>query len=150
MTADRRTAHLFEMLRRVREILADGRKSLTEPHADQWKVLALARWDMLRTLGRLNRCKRLYVLDPIRMHGSEDLTRRARRLVESNLDLLEQYHGFVEHWALTSPLSVDGNYRQQAMRMAERIERQVKVDGFELDALLHDSGSEPTRASASR
>jgi hypothetical protein len=139
MPSDCQADQLFETLRRVREILSDGRRLLTAAaDAERWKVLALARWEMLNALSRLSHYKQHCLFDPIRIKGSQEMNERAQQLMEKNAALLDEYGRFVERWALTSPLSIDAAYQAEALRISRLIEQHITDDGHQIRALLAD------------
>jgi len=126
---------LADASQRVVQIITEGRAALSAPEVTQWKVLALARWDLLRALTRIVDLSRSDDLATL-LGQRGDLKARSGLLSAPLIELRGRYDAFVQRWALTSPLSVHDRYRQEALLMSHQIEQSIKTFISELTQLL--------------
>ena len=136
MEVDHKLGGLTACIQRILDLIAEGRRSLADADASEWKALALMRWEMLRALEELTAYKKRCILDPIMQSGEPRLCQRAQAIVIDNDELKTSYDDFVKHWSLNNPIATDAPYREAAIKMGRQIERQVIGDAQTIKSLL--------------
>ncbi len=120
------------------QLIEQGRSTLLNLEADQWRSLGLTRFHLLNALGKFVSFKEEHILVPLILRSNQ-ASRRAKNLYDRNHDLQLTYDRFIQRWCLKGTMSAHDDYSAEAMDMAVLIERQVSADIVELKELLRIS-----------
>ena len=136
MQSDRAIEHLIFHQSDITKILIEAKHPLGSGDASEMKAMALARWELTRTLRRYQLFKHIEIFDPLIRSQCPLRADAAAKLKQRCIDIGQAYAEHVQRWSLQGSASSWEAYQKDATKFIDRIERHLESELCEVRLLL--------------